>query len=197
MSDLKNRAKDGRDSTMNAMKELIDFGYAIFKEEREKGMIKEYDYVVSDDKSLLTEKPLTEKPVTDSPKLPNTNKPNTNHTKKDSFPSGKLYKSAIDVYYKWYENKFNFKPKIDGIQGKSMKFLLKNLSQMLGSKDEKYILNSLHFVFDNWHLLDNFNQKQVELKNINSNLNNIVTQIARSKDKQVFTDQDVKFFLNL
>ena len=197
MSDLKNRAKDGRDSTMNGMKELIDFGYAKFTERREKGKIMEYDYVVSDEKSLLTENSITENSPTVSPKLLNTNKPNTNQTKKDIFPSGKIYKKAVDRYFEFYEKKFGLKPKFDGVQGKSMKALLKNLAQIIETKDEEKILESLDFIFNNWHLLDKFNQKQIELKNINGNLNNIILQLKKANKKEVGNEEDFRNFLNL
>jgi hypothetical protein len=207
MKDLKNRSTEGRDATMNAMKELIDLGYAKRVERRANGKIEAYDYYVSDEKSLLaedqlTEDQLTENQLTGDPPLPNTKEPNTkeqntNPTKGHSFPSGKLYKSAIDVYYRWYEKRFGIKPKIDGVQGSSMKKLLKNIAQISGTKDDQKIIDSLRYIFEYWDYLDQFNQKQVELKNINGNLNNIVVQINQRKNNYVTDNGSFRNFLNL
>lgn len=48
IADLEKRSKDGRDSTRNGVKELIDSGYIAIKEIRDKGRFKSYEYIVSE-----------------------------------------------------------------------------------------------------------------------------------------------------
>lgn len=69
ISDLKNRSKDGRDSTANGVNELIENGYCFrVKQRNSGGMFVGYDYTVSDIKEF---QPITENPETE-PKTENT-----------------------------------------------------------------------------------------------------------------------------
>lgn len=66
-------SKDGRDSVMNALKELENFGYLVrTKTTDEKGHFSGYDYNVYEEPQAG--KPLTETPCSENP---NTGKPNT------------------------------------------------------------------------------------------------------------------------
>ena len=94
LSELANHAKDGRDSTYNGIKELIENGYCRRTEVRDSnGTFAGYNYEISDTKDFQpqkeisqTEKPQTENPFTDNPQLLNTNnnkelnEPNTDIT---------------------------------------------------------------------------------------------------------------------
>lgn len=87
--DLRNRSKDGRDSTANGLKELIDNKYCIrIRSHSKGGLFAGFDYEVSDIKFYIedTEQPYTEKPYTDKPftEKPFTENPtlvNTNYSK--------------------------------------------------------------------------------------------------------------------
>jgi len=105
ISDLKNRSKDGRDSTAAGMRELIEAGYCERgKKRNEAGMFVGYQYNISDCKDFepktentfsdipQTENPVsvnleTENPNSENPTLVNTNsnnetlEPNTNDSK--------------------------------------------------------------------------------------------------------------------
>lgn len=92
ISDLKNRSKDGRDSTANGVNELIESGYCFrVKKRNTGGMFVGYDYTVSDIKEFQpitentftepqTENTFTEKPVMDLQNTENPEQINTNNT---------------------------------------------------------------------------------------------------------------------
>ena len=67
INELKNHAKDGRDSTRTALNELIKFGYVTRTQTRETGRFVGYDYVVSD--VPQTESPKSENPKSENPPL--------------------------------------------------------------------------------------------------------------------------------
>lgn len=85
INELKNHAKDGRDSTRTAMNELIKFGYIHRSfSDRDGGKFTGFDYFVTE--KPITKKPKTEKPKSVNPTLlirDNTNKENTNNTIKE------------------------------------------------------------------------------------------------------------------
>jgi len=81
ITDLQNRAKDGRDSVANTINELIAAGYIIREKARATGKFDGYDYVVYE-KPPYPEKPYTDKPFTENPQQVITH--NTNNTSKDT-----------------------------------------------------------------------------------------------------------------
>lgn len=125
---------------------------------------------------------------------------------KGNFPTGELYTKAMDSYWNFYQELTGVKPKIDATQGSSLKKLLKNIGVMVEKKDEdslssyeEKILKTLEKLFDSWPLLDDFNQRQLELRQINGNLNNLVYQIrSRKNDKNLRnSSEEFRKFLNL
>lgn len=92
ISDLKNRSKDGRDSTANGINELIEHSYCRRLRNRSNGGIfAGFDYEVSDIKfapqpenpdmdNPQEEKPFTENPDTENPFTENPEQINTNNT---------------------------------------------------------------------------------------------------------------------
>lgn len=81
ISDLKNRSKDGRDSTAAGLRELMENGYCrrlILRSDG--GTFGGYDYEVSDIKEFEPEQPETENPYTVEPQ---TGKPETENPKTD------------------------------------------------------------------------------------------------------------------
>ncbi len=67
LNDLKNRSKDGRDSTASAINELIDNGYIERKVKREKGKFASYEYTIYE--KPYTGNPKTVNPITEKPTL--------------------------------------------------------------------------------------------------------------------------------
>ena len=73
-------SKDGRDSVMNALKELESFGYLVrIKTTDEKGHFSGYDYNVYEEPQ--TGKPFTETPCSENPNTDNPQQLNTKYTK--------------------------------------------------------------------------------------------------------------------
>jgi len=95
-----------------------------------------------------------------------------------------IYKSSIDLYNDFCLNRFDAPAKIDGVQGKAMKSIikyLKSVSKKKGSDPDQGVLDSLKYIFSSWDSLEPFLQKQVKLSQINSNLVNIIQQIRNEK----------------
>ena len=60
VADLEKRSTDGRDSTRKGIQELIEHGYILRTEVREKGRFKGYDYTVLEEPMVITEDGKTE-----------------------------------------------------------------------------------------------------------------------------------------
>lgn len=123
LSDLKNRSKDGRDSTAAGLRELIENGYCCRNMQRgENGIFVGCDYSVSDIKEFepitenpsvdgkeenpKTENPIAENPKSEKPTLINTNstkdliKPNTIGKKSEKSFSAQLFPDEQTEYKK-------------------------------------------------------------------------------------------------
>lgn len=111
-------SKDGKDSVMNALNELEDFGYLVRTRLKDKkGKFAGYDYDIYENPQAVkskadnsnTEKPCAEKPNTEKSQQYNTNKLNTNKkntkqlstnkSKKESQPEARpSFNELIDTY---------------------------------------------------------------------------------------------------
>ena len=121
----------------------------------------------------------TSKPIPDT---------KTTYTKTDTKD---IYKMSIDIYHKFCLSNFDAPAKIDAIQGKSMKTILKYLKTLCkqkGDDSQESILNALKYIFKNWKNLEPFLQKQVKLSQINSNLVNIIKQLKQTTKQNDIAD---------
>lgn len=153
VSDLKNRAKNGRDSTSSILNELIYKGYIVRRRSREKGKFSGYEYHVYENGTPQTEKPYTEKPFTDNPNTENPTLLNTNNNqvlKKTKTKSKYGSNSNVLLNAEEFESlksKFNnYDKKID------------DLSFYLASTGKKY--KSHYMTILNWSRKDEANSKQ-------------------------------------
>lgn len=79
LNELIKHAKDGRDATYNGIKELIDNGYCKRIEKHDmRGLFSGCEYLISDTKEYISEKPNTDKPHTENPYTDNPQQLNTN-----------------------------------------------------------------------------------------------------------------------
>jgi len=118
----------------------------------------------------------THKPI---PVTTNTDTTNTDTTT--------IYKRSIDLYNQFCLDTFDAPAKIDGVQGKSMKAILKYLqkvSKQKGVNTPEGSLNALEYIFKNWNNIEPFLQKQVKLSQINSNLTNIIQQLKHGQESK-------------
>jgi hypothetical protein len=109
-----------------------------------------------------------------------------------------LHQMFMATYHEWYKARNGVKPKIDGANGEACKSLQVYFMALASdrAKDEKIILTvqqqedraveMFAYIFKKWDKLDGFLQAKTRLLDINSNIQNIITQIknGHSKSKQ-------------
>jgi len=91
----------------------------------------------------------------------------------------RLFQPFMKVYFDWFENHIGIKPKIDGADGKALKYIIKYFRSI--AEDELEILKAWETIFSNYDKWDKFYQKQLNLRHINSNLMNIINSIKNGK----------------
>ena len=104
LAELSKHSKDGRDSTNNGIRELIENGYCSRRELRDsRGMFAGYEYTISDVRDFApqtenphTDNPQTENPHTDNPPLINTDDNKTLSLTDTSKEEGVLFGSDGD-----------------------------------------------------------------------------------------------------
>ena len=98
ISDLKNRATNGRDSTSNGIQELIEKGYVTRVQIKVEGRFNGYEYTVR-------EYPFTENPLMENPTLLSTKELSTKElSTKDNVQLNKLNES-FEIFWKQYNKK--------------------------------------------------------------------------------------------
>jgi hypothetical protein len=95
--------------------------------------------------------------------------------------SATLFKQMMDEWYKWYEDQTNIAPKIDGVAGKHMKQLIAHLRKLSASDEE--VMAVFRSILYDWEKLPEFYQEQREIRQINSNVNIILTKIKHGQTK--------------
>ena len=109
-----------------------------------------------------------------------------NNIKKSSF-----YSSAMNFYNDWFINRFNLKPQIDGIDGKGLKTIESFLKKNFPAADDNTILEAFKAVLNDWDNVDPFYQKQARLRQIASNMTNIIVSIKSKSNgtKEAYADR--------
>jgi len=86
-----------------------------------------------------------------------------------------IRKDLVDMYYEWSRAKLGVEPQYDGSDGNAMKQIISYLSSQFKSKEEiKLNWGVVLSSYDKW---DPFYKKQTRVRQINSNLSNIINQI--------------------
>lgn len=86
-----------------------------------------------------------------------------------------VFSTLLDKYVIWYQEQNNLRPKIDGVAGRHLKQIITYLKSQSASDDELVAVWDL--ILNKWNELDDFYKNQTELRQINTNLNIILTQI--------------------
>ncbi len=81
----------------------------------------------------------------------------------------------LDVYYNWFQTKYNIKPKWTEVEGKALKQIITYLNKETANPAEA--LTIWQQVFTNWNKLETYYQRQNQLKQINGNFQIILTQL--------------------
>lgn len=117
--------------------------------------------------------------------------PQKSCAKKDPHKKERSTHSVLmDIYWEWYKGMNDgVTPVITKADGQGMSMLTKHLEKIARDKQhpEEDITNQcaimLQYIFNNWDLLRPFEQSGVSLRQINSNINNIINQIKNGKTK--------------
>lgn len=86
-----------------------------------------------------------------------------------------LFSQMIDEYFIFFEKQTDLPPRINAVEGKSLKDIIKHLQSIC--TDDVEVMTVWKTIFLNWHKVEPFYAKQMQLKQINSNISNILTQV--------------------
>jgi hypothetical protein len=96
--------------------------------------------------------------------------------KKETSESSGDYMRFMKVYYDFVYSKNGVPPKITAADGKALKDIIAYLIGICEGDSER-ALNGFKAIFDRWYLLDNYTKDRIRLIDINSQMNNIISQI--------------------
>ena len=110
-------------------------------------------------------------------------------------PPSKIYSKCVAQYDIFCNDISGVGCKMDGLQGKSMKQIIKYLKEQCSNKKpessekevEDMIFKSWRYILSNWNKLDDFNRNRMKLNEINSSLINIL-----AKQREVPIDKKQK-----
>jgi hypothetical protein len=86
-----------------------------------------------------------------------------------------------DEYFKLYESITNLSPKFTAADGKALKSIINYLTEETGN--EREAIELWRIIMANWLQLDEFHQKNLDIKYINSQLNKILQNVKRISHK--------------
>ena len=88
-----------------------------------------------------------------------------------------LYTLFLDEWFAFYYRQFGLSPKFTGADGKALKEIITYLTS--NSADEEEALATWQYLLSNWQKMDDFHQRNTDLKYINSQLNKILQNAKR------------------
>lgn len=90
------------------------------------------------------------------------------------------YTLFLEEYILFFQNQSDgVSPKIDGVEGSALKKIITYLNKEASSPEEAFVVWKQ--ILDNWNNIEEFYQKQLQIRHINSNLNTIIIQIKNGK----------------
>jgi hypothetical protein len=92
-----------------------------------------------------------------------------------------LYTLFLDEWFAFYHRQFGLSPKFTGADGKALKQIITYLTG--NSADEEEALATWLYLLQHWGQLDEFHQRNTDLKYINSQLNKILQNAKRGNNK--------------
>lgn len=95
---------------------------------------------------------------------------------KDKQESSGDYMKFMKVYYEFVQSKNGVPPKITAADGKALKDIIAYLIGICDGDSERAV-NGWKAIFDRWYMLDNYTKDRIRLIDINSQMNNIISQI--------------------
>lgn len=101
-----------------------------------------------------------------------------------------IYKQFTDTWFRFYEDYAGFKPRFNATEGKALKGIIKYLTDIC--KDEDEACQTWEVVLNEWNKLDEFHQKNTDLKYINGNINRILDNVKRLNTTSAKYSSDFK-----
>ena len=96
---------------------------------------------------------------------------------KDEQQTASLYTQFLDEWFAFYKRLYGFPPKFTGADGKALKQIISYLQQV--SANDTEALATWQYLLGNWQKMDEFHQRNTDLKYINSQLNKILQNAKR------------------
>lgn len=90
-----------------------------------------------------------------------------------------LFAQFMDVYFDFYDTNNGIPPRINAIEGKSLNHIIKHFKTLC--VDDADSLETWKALLSNWSRVESFYAKQMELRQINSNINTIILQVKNGK----------------
>jgi len=109
----------------------------------------------------------------------NGNEKNNSTKMKKTTKADPLYEPFMKFYYEWVQTMKGFKPQVDGGDGKALNQIIKYFRGI--SQDDVALLQAWEAIFNNYNKWDKFHQGQIRLRQVNSNLTNIINTIKNGK----------------
>lgn len=103
----------------------------------------------------------------------------TGRAKKIEVPEFPEYQECMTAYFEFFKKLNGVEPEIKPQDGKALKNLITHFRTL--AKDGSTVADGLRYIFANWHKLDAFTQKQIDLAKIHANINSIITQVKTVK----------------
>lgn len=99
-----------------------------------------------------------------------------------------LFAKCMRIYCHFYEKETSLSPKIDGIEGKALKQIVSYLFKETASEEESAIVWSQ--LLSNWYKQEEFYRKQMLIRQINSNLPILLTQLKQHATGKTQSNRD-------
>ncbi len=98
------------------------------------------------------------------------------------------YTKLTKMYFDWYADMFGVKPRFDASDGVAMKAIQKWLESNI-TEENQTVEEGFGFILNNWSKLDTWTQAKTRVRDINSNLNTIISQIKVNKHERLTEGQ--------
>ena len=155
------------------------------------------DYQKKESKEVTTNEQPSNNQVTGNAQPSNT----TNKDKKDKKVNNdnnkdgeqdSLFKTMMKVYYDWFEVAYGMKPQIDGGDGKALNTIIAYFK--LNCKDDIVIVDSWKLLFEHWNKLSKFYKEQTRIRQISSNIQNIIIELKTNLQKNDYYKKHPELF---
>lgn len=100
---------------------------------------------------------------------------------------GGLYQDCINAYDEFLKKTIGVGVRMNGIQGKAMKAIIKYLRTQSRDKNDEGVLASWTYILDHWDRQNEFIGKQKDLTSINKNLIEILDNLKNGNSKATKT----------